>query len=246
MKTFWQRLFKTPLHFGLFLIIAWSVPRFWLVLEANRSGNYQWVSLIFITMILAPFIFLNKKGRRKMGLRRPHRWGWLLGALFLGIACATLTFAVGVVLFGYAQNNWFIYIAQSYTAVPEHLTMDMRWLYFGIYTAISITFSPIGEEFFYRGMVHEAFAERLGDERASFVDSLAFSVVHLAHFGLVFIDGNLRFLPIPAIFWMSLLFGACLVFFFCRQRADSIWGAVVAHAGFNLGMNYFIFFQLMS
>jgi len=245
MKPIWQRLFKSSLAFGIFLLVAWSIPRFWVVLEANQTGNYQWVSLIFITMLLAPFVFLNKDGRQQMGLHKPSNYGWLAGALLLGFACATLAFAVGMLLFGYAENNWFIYIARTYTNVPEQLTMTTRWLYFAIYAAVGITFSPIGEEFFYRGMVHEAFAKKLGDEKASIIDSLAFSVVHLAHFGLIF-KGKWLFLPIPAVLWMSLLFGTCLVFFFCRQRADSIWGAVIAHAGFNLGMNYFIFFHLIN
>jgi hypothetical protein len=66
LKNFWQKLFTFNAVFGLTLILIWGVLRFIIVLNANNTGNYQWVSLVFISMWVAPFIFLNKGGRKKI------------------------------------------------------------------------------------------------------------------------------------------------------------------------------------
>jgi len=34
-----------------------------------------------------------------------------------------------------------------------------------------ITFSPIGEELFFRGIIHSSFAKSIGDKKASLVDN---------------------------------------------------------------------------
>ena len=53
-----------------------------------------------------------------------------------------------------------------------------------------MTFSPIGEELFYRGIVHGSFTGRFGEQKASFFDSLTFAITHLAHFGIVYVLGG--------------------------------------------------------
>jgi hypothetical protein len=41
------------------------------------------------------------------------------------------------------------------------------------------------------------------------------------------------------------LFGTCLLFSVARAQSGSILGAMVAHALFNLTMNYFIFYHIL-
>jgi hypothetical protein len=108
-----------------------------------------------------------------------------------------------------------------------------------------MTFSPIGEELFYRGVVHASFALEKSENTASIWDSIAFSLTHLAHFGIVFIDGKWKFIFIPALLWVTGMFFASRLFYLCKQKTKSLLGAVVCHAGFNVTMIYFIFYHIL-
>lgn len=66
----------------------------------------------------------------------------------------------------------------------------------------------------------------------------------IAHFGLVFVNGTWDFYPLPALIWVTGMFAASLLFFQMKKRTHSIWGAVLCHAGFNLGMTWSIFYWL--
>lgn len=229
---------------GWVLILLWGIPRFAIVLGAARTGNYQWVSLIFVSMWLTPWLFFTREGRRDMGWRRPRHWGWLLSALPLGALACGLMYGIAQGLYGDGIRNWFVYISRSYSNLPDPLTGSDKLIYFAIYAGISMVFSPIGEEFFYRGVVHLCFAEAYNERTAALVDSAAFSITHLAHFGVVYHLGQWKLLPIPALLWMGLLFALCLLFSWARRRTGSILGAVLAHAGFNVAMIYAIFYGI--
>ena len=108
-----------------------------------------------------------------------------------------------------------------------------------------MTFSPIGEELLYRGLIHQCFVPRYGRNKASIIDSLAFGITHLAHFGLIFSLGEWQFLPIPALLWVLLTFVSSRLFYYCKQKSGSIYGAILCHAGFNLAMTYFIFYHIL-
>jgi len=242
-RPFWNSLLRPGWRTALVLVLLWSLPRFAIVLEASRTGNYQWVSLIFLTMMAAPWVLLTKEGRRTIGIRRPRQGRWLALAFVLGALYSTGMFAVALGFFGDGEGNWFAYIARSYTNLPPVMSEADRRLFFLIYAAIGMTFSPIGEELFYRGLIHENFRCDLGERAASMYDSLAFALVHLAHFGIVYTAaGQWRFLPLPALLWVALLFGLCLTFSGYRRWSGSILGAILGHAGFNLAMNYLIFY----
>ena len=109
---------------------------------------------------------------------------------------------------------------------------------------MSMIFSPIGEELFYRGLVHGSLHEKFGSFKASMIDALAFSVTHLAHFGIVYLQSEWHFLLVPSIIWMVLIFLSGLLFTFWRNYCDSLLAAIVCHAGFNIGMVYYIMYLL--
>ena len=117
-------------------------------------------------------------------------------------------------------------------------------LYFTIAVIPSMIFSPIGEEFLYRGIIHGCFVPKLGETKASYFDSLAFALTHVAHFGIVYTLGTWCFLPIPALLWVFSMFIVSQVFFRCKLYCDSLWGAIAAHSGFNFVMMYGIFYLL--
>ncbi len=180
-----------------------------------------------------------------MGIKAAQRPIWLLYAFLLGAAGCLIMFLVAVVLYGNAISNWFVYISTSYSNLPQEFGQQDRLIYFMIYSVISMTFSPIGEELFYRGLVHHCFSFQWGHDIASKIDSAAFSIIHLAHFGLIFHQGHWQLLPIPALIWMALLFIVCLLFSYVRVKSGSILGSILAHAGFNLAMIYFIFYHIL-
>ena len=120
-----------------------------------------------------------------------------------------------------------------------------KQIYFLIYALAGMTFSPIGEELLYRGMIHGSFATRLGEQRASLIDSLAFSLTHLAHFGIVYVAGVWTFLVFPGFLWVLFYEGISLCFFVCKEKTGSLLGAILCHAGFNLAMTYFIFYHIL-
>ena len=115
---------------------------------------------------------------------------------------------------------------------------------FIVMAVMGMIFSPIGEELFFRGVVHGSFAKSLGEKKASLVDSCAFALTHLSHFGLVFIDDDWTWYALPALLWVFGMFLVSLLFIEIKKRSDSIWGAVLCHSGFNLGMIYCIFYLL--
>lgn len=223
------------------LLIPFCAVRFILVLNANANvgAGYGLVPVVFIIMALLPFILMTREGRRQIGLVRPSRPVWLGVAIVAG--ALTCLFLAGVIflLFGGGEGDAFAYIARTYPAVPDD--PQGRLIMFMIVAAISMMFSPIGEEFFFRGLIHEGFRAQYGETKASLLDAAAFAFVHLSHFGLVWTLGGWLFLPGPAMVWIVGMFGAALVFSMARRRTGSIWGAVVAHAAFNLAMTAWIF-----
>lgn len=244
-RSMWRPFLRPGWRSGLFLLLLWSIPRFWLALWASQAGSYQYVSLIFVSMWIAPFILLGRQGRKEAGIRRPKSSGWLFVGFIAGLALCALMFGLSYQAYGLTGSNWLYHISGTYSNLPAEMDANTRLSFFLIFAAIGMTFSPIGEELFYRGLIHENFRHSFGQRGASVSDSLAFALVHLAHFGLAYTGGSWKFLFLPALLWVAALFGLCLSFSWFRQRSGSILGAVLAHAGFNLGMNYFIFYHII-
>jgi membrane protease YdiL (CAAX protease family) len=167
----------------------------------------------------------------------------LVYSFLLGFAICGGAYCVGYFLYENSINNWFTYISKSVEQVAAIIAKrpDDKIIYFWIYAITSMTFSPIGEEFLYRGVVHSSFVEKYGEQKASYIDSAAFALTHLAHFGIVYIASAWDFFLVPALIWVILMF---IVFFICKKQTGSIFGAVLSHAGFNFAMMYFIFYHV--
>lgn len=115
---------------------------------------------------------------------------------------------------------------------------------FAITASVGMIFSPIGEELFFRGIVHSSFAKSIGNCRATVVDASAFALTHISHFGLVFIYGKWDFFLVPTLIWVAGMFLLSLLFIWFRRQSGSIFAAILCHAAFNLGMIYSIFYLL--
>ena len=196
-----------------------------------------------IISAMAPFIFLNKYGRREIGITKPKKYHWLLIAFFSGLIISILLYFLGQSLYGNSYENWCNYIGKSYN-IPIGIAQNDKVILFTIMALTGMTFSPIGEELFFRGIVHASFAKSVGEKKASIVDSSAFAVTHISHFGLVFVNNQWSFLMIPTLIWVMSMFFVSVLFFVFKKYSGSILGAMICHSAFNLGMIYCIFYPL--
>jgi hypothetical protein len=102
--------------FSLGLILLFSALLFIAVLYGIRTGNNQYLSLVFLAMIVLPFAVLSRAGRRAIGIRRPRRavalmfltglvfhyakavsgsiWGAVLGHMAFNVVMTSLIFYV--------------------------------------------------------------------------------------------------------------------------------------------------------
>ncbi len=243
LRPFWSRLFNFNWKLGLFLILIVCIPRFILVLKANSSGNYGYIGLIMTISAIAPFIFLSKYGRKEIGIKKPRNLKWLLVAFTCGLFASISLHFIGQILYDNSYQNWYQYVGKSYK-ISVTITQSNRNVMFAIMAITGMTFSPIGEELFFRGIVHSSFAKSIGEKKASLVESSAFALTHISHFGLVFINNKWDFFTIPTMIWVTSMFLVSLLFFTFRKKSDSIIGAILCHSAFNLGMIFCIFYLL--
>ena len=243
LRFFWNRIFQFNWIFGFILLLAVCVPRFILVLNANVTGNYGNIGIIMTISAIVPFIFLSKEGRKKIGIKKPTNFAWILYSFVFGIFISTIIFILGYLLYNNTISNWYVYIGKSYNLTTDINAQD-KLIYFLVYAITGMIFSPIGEELFFRGIVHASISSSMGERNAIIIDGLSFALTHLAHFGLIYISGSWKFLLIPSLLWMLAMFITSLVFMWCKRMTGSLAGAIVSHAGFNMSMIYLIFYQL--
>lgn len=214
-----------------------------MVLKANQTGNYGPIGAIMFVSALVPFLFLNKKGRKQIGIEGTKRIGALFLSFAAGVIFSLVLYFIGMEHYGGSYQNWYEYIGKSYN-IPEVISSSDKLILFAIMAATGMVFSPIGEELFFRGIVHGSFAKSIGDNKAAIVDGSAFALTHVAHFGLVFLNGSWDFYFLPSLIWVASMFIVSILFFKMKQLSGSLWGAIFCHAGFNLGMIYSIFYWL--
>ncbi|SHK17466.1 hypothetical protein SAMN04488007_2260 [Maribacter aquivivus] len=243
LKPFWNKHFNFDRKFGLLLILLLCIPRIVLVLHGNQIGNMQFVGIMMLFMAVAPFIFLSKHGRYQIGIKKPANYSWLIIAICIGLTFSMFLYFLGESLYGKSYENWYQYISKSYN-ISTDINEQTKLITFGISAFIGMTFSPIGEELFFRGIVHSSFANSLGNKKASIIDSSAFAIVHISHFGIVFHNQHWEFLLVPSAIWVLCMFLVSIMFYICRERCGSILGAILCHSAFNLGMTYCIFYLL--
>lgn len=242
LRPFWNRLFDFDWKFGLFLLLIICIPRFILVLQANQHGNYSYMGLVMTISALVPFLFLSKHGRRTIGLTAPKNYPWLIISIIAGVSFSFLLYQLGDILYGSSYENWYKYIGKPYHV--GDINPKEKFFVFAIIAFVSMTFSPIGEELFFRGLVHSSFAKSIGSTKASIVDGIAFSLTHISHFGLVFIHDQWDFYFFPTILWVVSMFAASILFYICKLKTGSLLGATLSHAAFNVTMIYCIFYLI--
>lgn len=243
LKPFWRKIFSFNWKFGLFLILIICVPRFILVLNANETANYAYIGLIMTISAISPFIFLSKFGRKEIGIIKSRKYSWLFLSLLFGLIFSILLYLLGDSIYNNSFENWYVYIGKSYN-IPLGIQPNDKLIMFIIMAVTGMIFSPIGEELFFRGIVHSSFAKSFGNIKASIIDSSAFALTHISHFGLVFINNEWKLFTLPTIIWATSMFLVSILFYLCRRKTESILGAIICHSAFNLGMIFSIFYLL--
>jgi membrane protease YdiL (CAAX protease family) len=243
-RNFWADKFSFSPLLGMIFFIISMIARYLLVINASVTGSSKWLPFIFIMMMIIPVLLLNREGRVKIGLTRPRAMSWILYAFVAGIAACVLIYLINILLFQKSLENALIYISRSYDGTKSMITEANKTTYFTIYAVIAMTVSPLGEEIFFRGFIHENFASKWGENHASDADSLAFSITHLIHFGIVYISGQWTIYFAAGIVWLASMYVVSKLFFYCRKQSGSVYGAVAAHSGFNFAMTWLIFYMI--
>src|SRR3712207_8644662 len=57
----WRPFFRYDWKFGLFLILLFGIPRFFIVLQSYVTKSYAAVAFLFLIMWFTPLIFLTKE-----------------------------------------------------------------------------------------------------------------------------------------------------------------------------------------
>ena len=243
IRKLWGNRLKLNYQLGVFLILLVCIPRFLLVLRANALSDYGQIGLIMIISGVIPFILFNSQGLNIIGVRKPKNYHLLFLALVIGLIFSLWLFYLGNILYGNSYSNWYFYIGKSYQ-IPDAILAKEKRILFLITAGVGMTFSPIGEELFFRGIVNKCFRNSVGEVWAIVIDSLSFAITHIAHFGIVYKNGTWDFYSIPTLIWVFNLFLLCILFSIMKKKTNSLLGAILCHAGFNLGMIYCIFYLL--
>lgn len=239
VKPFWKKLFPQSWILVAGLAVLLAIPRFVLIL----SGNYNAIILIFILMWLTPFLLLSSEGRKQIGLIKPTRPRWLLWGFLLGMGSAIILYLIGYFIYGNTTDHWYTSVMNTFNRGTIIQDIRPNYLFFLLFALPTMIFSPIGEEFFFRGIMQEAFAEKWRTKTSTLVEAAFFGITHLAHHGLMTTTQGYRLLP-SAFPWIVLMMSVSILLSWVRNQSGSIWGAVLCHAGFNLGMMWSIFYLM--
>jgi membrane protease YdiL (CAAX protease family) len=157
----------------------------------------------------------------------------------LGGAAALACVLIGLWLFGTGADNWFVSIAANF-ARSVNLSLPV-WQLALTFTIVSMSFSPIGEEIFFRGLMQHALAQRFSARVGTRVECIAFGLVHLCHHGVVMSASGLEIQPYSAPIWFGLMVVVACLFARIREHSASLYPAIAAHAAYNLVMSIGIF-----
>lgn len=201
--------------------------------------NFQLIALSMVVVWPLPWLLCAREGRTGIGLRAPESWWWMLSGPAASLAVLGIGAATAWALFGSGSDNWFTHHASELGriagGVPPGLTAPAL---FWTLTVPPMIFSPLGEEFLYRGFLLRVGSAHWGARAGNLLQAAAFAMVHLAHYGLLPVQPALIALYLPTNFVVA------LVLAWMARRSGSLWIAVVAHSVYNLGLNALVFVLL--
>jgi hypothetical protein len=160
----------------------------------------------------------------------------------IGALGAAVAIAVGFGLYGFGSDNWVITFRNTYREVSLPLG---RWRAFAVLALPAAVVSPVGEEFFFRGLFHFSLERAAGRGTATLANAFAFASVHLLHHGIWGDAAGLHLRPGSGLMFLLVMMGVSWLFTLCRLRSGSLWPAILAHSACTLFMNVIIFCMLI-
>lgn len=237
-----QTIFKQPWIVILILYVILALVRGFGAFGPEKIRILIMVG--FILMWFLPFSFFSKYGRKRIGIKKIDKSMWLLWGFLIGVIAALAVLGIGVLFVTSNVEHWYVSIINQVMSPEIREILPFVSVFF-MTTIPSIILSPIGEELFFRGMIHEAVREKTNEKVATIVNSFAFAVVHIFHFGFVVEGTTLQYLVGPGIVWFLLMFILSILFTVCRKKSGSLLPAILAHSSFNLIMCITTFFLLL-
>ena len=220
-------------------VIATIIFAIHAIIRFGGLWNPQMIPLSMVIIWPLPWLLSSHEARIRLGFRSSISWSWFLYGPVLALAALATCAVAAWAIFGDGNGNWF---TQHATAMHENLrripTGSSTMAQFWIVTIPAMIFSPLAEEFLYRGYMLIAYSQKWNAQVGMGLQALAFALVHLAHYGLNPFHPALISVWLPSMFLVSLLFGWII------RKSGSIWVSILAHSVFNLGMNAIVFLLL--
>jgi hypothetical protein len=240
LRPFWSQ-FAVPWVFSLGLLILLAVVRYYAVLGPQQARILFLIHCLF--MWAMPFLFLTSQGRRQIGLSWPARpFRGFAFSVLAGAACGLAVFALGVALYGHSPDNWNLSIRDSFQIGQLRALMPPAAV-FAVITLPAMILTPIGEEILFRGFIQQAFTLRFNIVFATWVNGLAFGLIHIHVHGLWRDAAGFHLRIVSGLVMVFALAGCSAVFTQCRLRSGSLFTAMAAHAACNLAMISAVYFR---
>jgi len=186
-----------------------------------------------------PWLLLSKDSRYEVRFRTPVSKTWFFRAPLVGACLVAACATIGWLAFGDGDSNWFtkhaLVLKDSLAPAPTNASVASLFM---MVTIPAMIFSPLGEEFLFRGFMLRTLELRWGYRAAILIQAAIFAFVHLAHYGLNPLQPALIAVWLPSTFAIGLVLGWVV------SESGSIWCAVIAHSIFNLGLNATVFILL--
>lgn len=221
--------------------IGWILLIFLIHLIIRFGGLLDplFIPLSMVILWPLPWVLSDKDGRRELKIASLGSPLWFLTGPALAIALLAISAGASWIIFGTTGTNWFVQhaiaLSESLSNLPEQTSLLQL---FTIATVPAMLFSPIGEEFLYRGYLQQAFSDRYGRSAGLWIQATAFALVHMSHYGLQPFEPALLMVFLPSMLAAGLLFG------WIRNQSGSLWPAVVSHSIYNAGLNGIVFIFL--
>lgn len=220
-------------------ILAFLIFDVHILIRFGGLWSSYFIPLSMLILWPLPWILSDSDNRTELGFRAPKSWSWLITGPIVSLAVLGLCVGLAWGIFGTSPNNWFfqhaLMLRDSLARVPADASLESK---FWIVTIPAMIFSPLGEEFLFRGFLLKSFEVEMGFKTANIIQALGFAIAHLAHYGL------LPFQPLLILVWLPSMFIAALVFGWIVKRSGSIWIGFLSHVFFNFGMNAVVFIML--
>jgi len=116
-----------------------------------------------------------------------------------------------------------------------------KWPAIAAFALPAAIVSPVGEEFFFRGLFHFSLRSATNSGLATFANVFAFASLHLLHHGVSRDAAGLHVRVGSGLMWLLVIMGMAWVLTICQLRSGSLWPAILAHSADTLVTNVAMF-----